>query len=134
MEYAVLEIEGSSFNILFMRMEVHQEVDEVGRPSSPVQDAHLYLELEWVAEDDLFVKWAVEAGEQHSCRIRQYGTRGEIKSIQAEKAWCIDYREKFADSARSTPASRRTQVQNYITCLTLTAETLSVNEARLSNA
>ena len=128
-----MKIEGKEYSVLFMTLETHQTVDDAGRPSSPVQWSFVYLELEWM-DDDFLLSWAKAPNQTYDFEIEQMGTNGKYKEIRFEKAYCTEVLEKFsrphgADLALNPGSS----LQNFITCLFVTAGTIKVDDVDIHN-
>ncbi len=133
----IFTVENMSFDIYYASFELHQTVDEVGRPDSPVQGANVYLEIdEGFVDGDLLLNWAIQPNQQHDCVIEEFGTNGRFKRMEIQQAFCVELIEKFNPGfglANTAIRAANAQIQNYITCLRLTAPTLTVSDTQLQN-
>lgn len=128
-----LNIEGHQYEILYMKLEMHQTVDDAARPSSPVQWAHLYVELDWV-DDEFLLSWVTANSQTYDFEIEQIGTQGKYKEIQFESAQCTELTERYAlPHGVDVALNDRNQPQNFITCLFITAGTIKVDDVELKN-
>lgn len=133
---SLLKIEGEEkeYEILYSVFEVHQTLDDAGSITSPMQYAHFYLEI-FFTNDDYLLNWANEPESPKNLVIEEYTSRSTLlKSVSLKNAYCTQWEEKFDfgfDRGLSEYRSRSSH--NFITCLTLTAGEIAVNDATLQN-
>lgn len=120
------------YSVLFMEFELHQTVDEAMSITSPIQWAHLYMELEMVL-DDFLVEWANKPSQKYDLTVEQFGENGSFKTLSFKDAVCIEYVEMFDDGMDDLDKALSSRLQNFITCITVTAGHVEVNEAKLEN-
>ncbi len=125
-----MNIEGNQYDVLHMKLEMHQTVDDAGSPSSPVQFAYLYVELDWV-DNEFLLAWVTAPSQTYNFEIEQFGTNGKLKEIRFENAYCTELTERYNVGAMDS--FRQEQVQNFITCLFITAGRVQVDDAELQN-
>ncbi len=134
----VFTVDNLSFDIYYVSFELHQTVDEVGRPDSPVQGTNIYLEIDdGFVDGDLLLNWATQPNQQYDCVVEEFGTTGRMKRIEIQQAFCVEFIEKFNPGFGLARTGIRTasndHLQNYITCLRLTAPSLTVADIQLTN-
>lgn len=120
------------FSVMFMRFELHQTVDDAMSVTSPIQWAHLYVELEMVL-DDFLIEWASKPSQKYDVTVEQFGEHGSFKTLSFKDAVCTEFVEMFDDGSDDLDVALANRLQNFITCLTITAATVEVDEAKLEN-
>ena len=130
---AYLTVDGDHiYSVMFMQFEVHQTVDDAMSVTSPMQWAHLYLELEMVLNDFL-VEWANKPSQKYDLMVEEFGTQGSFKVLSFNDAVCTEFVEKFDDGTDDLDKALTHRSQNFITCLTITAGSVEVDQAKLEN-
>jgi hypothetical protein len=81
---------------MFMRFELHQTVDDAMSITSPIQWAHLYMELEMVL-DEFLIEWANKPSQTYDLTVEQFGENGSFKTLSFKEAVCIEFVEMFDD-------------------------------------
>jgi Hemolysin coregulated protein Hcp (TssD) len=141
--HGLLEVEQYNYIVLYVSLEVHQTIDEVGRPNSPVQGCNVYLELDLgndVVEKEghtFLLAWATAPNKQYDCIVTEIGQENVVfKKIKLQQACCVDYIEKYSDGSGLSANDLRTtrgQLQNHVLCLRLTTPKLTVEDVELQN-
>jgi Hemolysin coregulated protein Hcp (TssD) len=127
------------YYLYFVSFEVHQTVDEVGRPSSPVQGANVYLEMELREHVDEIINWATQPNQQLDCEIvhilEDEGGMSRLKRLELHQAYCVEYLEKYTQQSLLGHAQRRAteRMPSYMICLRLTAPSFRFGEAELNS-
>ncbi|TLU98006.1 type VI secretion system tube protein TssD [Dyadobacter luticola] len=130
---ATLKVDGDhEFTVMFMRFELHQTVDDAMSITSPMQWAHLYVELEMVL-DDFLIEWANKPSQKYDLTVEQFGENGPFKTLSFKDAVCTEFVEMFDDGTDDLDKALTHRLQNFITCLTITASSVEVDEAKLEN-
>lgn len=130
---STLTVDGDNeFSVMYMQFELHQTVDDSMSVTSPIQWAHLYVELEMVA-DDFLIEWASKPSQKYDLTLEQFGEHGSFKTLSFKEAVCIEFVEKFDDGSDDLDIALTNRLQNFITCLTITAGSIEVDEAKLEN-
>ena len=94
---ANVKIDGDhEYSVMFMQFELHQTVDDAMSITSPIQWAHLYMELEMVL-DDFLVEWANKPSQKYDLTVEQFGETGSFKTLSFKEAVCIEFVEMFDD-------------------------------------
>jgi elongation factor P hydroxylase len=133
MSYAsTMHIEDHEYSVMFMRFELHQTVDDAMSITSPIQWAHLYVELEMVM-DDFLIEWANKPSQKYDLSVEQFGESGPFKTLSFKEAVCTEFVEMFDDGTDDMDKKLRNRLQNFITCLTITASSVEIDEAKLEN-
>ncbi|GLU56966.1 type VI secretion system tube protein TssD [Dyadobacter frigoris] len=128
-----LTVDGDhEFSVMYMRFELHQTVDDSMSVTSPIQWAHLYVELEMVL-DDFLVEWASKPSQKYDLTVEQFGEHGSFKTLSFKDAVCTEFVEMFDDGSDDLDIALTNRLQNFITCLTITAASIEVDEAKLEN-
>ena len=120
------------YGVMFMRFELHQTVDDAMSITSPIQWAHLYLELEMVL-DDFLIEWANKPSQKYDLTVEQFGEVGSFKTLSFKEAVCTEFVEMFDDGTDDLDKALSNRLQNFITCLTITASSVEIDEAKLEN-
>ncbi|SDE68677.1 hypothetical protein SAMN04487996_106209 [Dyadobacter soli] len=130
---STLKIDGDhEYSVMFMQFELHQTVDDAMSITSPIQWAHLYMELEMVL-DDFLVEWANKPSQKYDLTVEQFGEKGSFKTLSFKEAICIEFVEMFDDGEDDLDVTLSRRRQNFITCITVTAGSVEINEAKLEN-
>jgi hypothetical protein len=130
---STLKIDGDhEYSVMFMRFELHQTVDDAMSITSPIQWAHLYVELEMVM-DDFLIEWANKPSQKYDLTVEQFGETGSFKTLSFKEAVCIEFVEEFDDGTDDLDKALANRLQNFITCLTITASSVEISEAKLEN-
>jgi hypothetical protein len=130
---STLKIDGEhEYSVMFMRFELHQTVDDAMSITSPIQWSHLYMELEMVL-DDFLIEWANKPSQTYDLTVEQFGENGSFKTLSFKEAVCIEFVEMFDDGQDDLDKALANRLQNFITCLTITASSVEINEAKLEN-
>lgn len=130
---ANVKIDGEhEYSVMFMQFELHQTVDDAMSITSPIQWAHLYMELEMVL-DDFLVEWANKPSQKYDLTVEQFGETGSFKTLSFKEAVCIEFVEMFDDGTDDLDKALSNRLQNFITCITVTAGNVEINEAKLEN-
>ncbi|CAG5074230.1 hypothetical protein DYBT9623_04995 [Dyadobacter sp. CECT 9623] len=133
MSYAsTMHIEDHEYSVMFMRFELHQTVDDAMSITSPIQWAHLYVELEMVM-DDFLIEWANKPSQKYDLSVEQFGENGPFKTLSFKEAVCTEFLEMFDDGTDDMDKKLTNRLQNFITCLTITASSVEIDEAKLEN-
>ena len=128
-----LTVDGDhEFIVMFMRFELHQTVDDAMSVTSPIQWAHLYVELEMVL-DDFLIEWASKPSQKYDLTVEQFGEHGSFKTLSFKDAVCTEFVEMFDDGSDDLDIALTNRLENFITCLTITASSVEVDEAKLEN-
>jgi hypothetical protein len=139
-DFCGLEIANHSFEVLYMSLHCGQDVDDVGRPKSPVQGGNIYLELDWVlmdmAEDygEFLFKWVTSPNQTYDFKIYQHwrGSTSDTpnQTIEVRAGSCVSLVEKYSNGLTGQWEQVKS-LQKYITCLMITAETIMIDIAEL---
>ncbi|WP_159470197.1 type VI secretion system tube protein TssD [Dyadobacter sp. 3J3] len=130
---STLTVDGDhEYTVMYMRFELHQTVDDAMSVTSPIQWAHLYVEVEMVL-DDFLVEWASKPSQKYDLSIEQFGEHGSFKTLSFKDAVCIEFVEMFDDGSDDLDIALTKRLENFITCLTITASNVEVDEAKLEN-
>eukprot|EP01034_Spumella_vulgaris_P016452 gene16452-21017_t len=90
---STLTVDGDhEYTVMYMRFELHQTVDDAMSVTSPIQWAHLYVEVEMVL-DDFLVEWASKPSQKYDLSIEQFGEHGSFKTLSVEAHVTIDGKE-----------------------------------------
>lgn len=130
---STLKIDGEhEYSVMFMQFELHQTVDDAMSITSPIQWAHLYMELEMVL-DDFLIEWANKPSQKYDLTVEQFGETGSFKTLSFKDSVCIEFVEMFDDGTDDLDKALSSRLQNFITCITVTAGNVEINEAKLEN-
>lgn len=81
-------------------LDVHQRIDELGRPASPTQGSRLTLAFD-ATRNPLVTAWMINPIKQHSGSVTFYDRDGLIlKTINFINAFCVDQHESFAGTGQ----------------------------------
>ncbi|MCE6988888.1 type VI secretion system tube protein TssD [Dyadobacter sp. CY323] len=128
-----VKIDGDhEYSVMFMRFELHQTVDDAMSITSPIQWAHLYMELEMVM-DDFLIEWANKPSQKYDLTVEQFGENGPFKTLSFKDSVCTEFVEMFDDGTDDMDKKLAKRLQNFITCLTITASSVEIDEAKLEN-
>ncbi|QRR03015.1 type VI secretion system tube protein TssD [Dyadobacter sandarakinus] len=119
-----------TYEILLMRFEVHQGVDDSMGIASPMQWAYLYVEAAMVL-DDFLAGWASKASQKYDLTVEHAGENGPVKTMDFKEAVCTELVEMFDDGTDGVRSPGG--LQNFVTCLTITAGKVEVKDAKLEN-
>ncbi len=139
-DFCFIEIENHPFEVLYMSLHCSQEVDDVGRPKSPVQSNNIYLELDWIFTDmkddygEFLFKWVTSPNQTYNFKILQHWRGSKLdtpdQTIEVMAGSCVSLIEKFSNGLAGQ-WEQKTPIQKYITCLMITAETIKIDIAEL---
>ncbi|MHA4737513.1 type VI secretion system tube protein TssD [Dyadobacter sp. MSC1_007] len=128
-----VKIDGEhEYSVMFMQFELHQTVDDAMSITSPIQWAHLYMELEMVMSDFL-IGWANKPSQKYDLVVEQFGEHGSFKTLNFKDAFCTEFVEMFDDGLDDIDKALAQRLQNFITCVTVTASSVEIDEAKLEN-
>jgi len=93
---AKLEIDGESYNVLEFDMHITQKVDHSGKPQEVAEGGNIHMEVESTKSVD-FMKWMISNTQTKDGTIIFYrrDAMSKLKELKFEKAFCIDFKEKF---------------------------------------
>lgn len=121
---AELILEGNTYLLNSISIEIGEAMDNSGRPASKSKGGKIDIELSSV-KDEVFYDWMVHTRKTLNGSINLYEADFEtkLKEIQFEEAYCIQYVEIFSGELED----------NMVTKLTISAEKLSVGNIDLDN-
>ena len=121
---AELILEGNTYLLNKISIEIGEAVDKSGRPSSKSKGGKIDIELDSV-KDEVFYDWMVQTRKTLNGSINLYEADFEtkLKEIKFEEAYCINYVEIFTEALED----------NMITKFTISAEKLSVGNIDMDN-
>lgn len=83
--------------------------------------------------DDFLIEWANKPSQKYDLTVEQFGENGSFKTLSFKEAVCIEFVEMFDDGLDDLDKALANWLQNFITCLTITASSVEINEAKLEN-
>ncbi|MFD2934192.1 type VI secretion system tube protein TssD [Spirosoma flavum] len=117
---AELSVDGNTYPIRQLWLEISQTIDAVGRPSSTTQGGKIKLEMD-VTEDDTLSEWMADPHKTLGGSVRYYRTDEDatLKEIKFEDAFCVDYVERFDGTQSAQPMT---------TTITISAQKLKIGQ------
>jgi hypothetical protein len=121
---AELVLEGNTYLLNSVSIDIEQVADEFGRPSTVAKGGRIEIEL-FSVEDDVIFDWMVHTKKTLSGSINLYEADFEtkLKEIKFEDAYCIEYNERFDEASEDS----------LITKFKISAEKLSIGNIDLDN-
>jgi hypothetical protein len=121
---AELVLEGNTYLLNSVSVEIEQNADQFGRPSSAAKGGKLEIEL-FSVEDDTIFDWMVHTKKTLNGSINLYEADYDtkVKEIKFEDAFCIEFSEQFTEAAED----------NLVTKFKISAEKLSIGNIDLDN-
>jgi hypothetical protein len=121
---AELVLEGNTYLLNTVSIEIGQTTDQFGRPSTVAKGGKVEMEL-FSVEDDVIFDWMVHTKKTLSGSINLYEADFEtkFKEIRFEDAYCIEFSERFEESTE----------ESLITRFKISAEKLSIGNIDLDN-
>ena len=121
---AELVLEGNTYLLNSVSIDIEQVVDEFGRPSTVAKGGKIEVEL-FSVEDDVIFDWMVHTKKTLNGSINLYEADFEtkLKEIKFEDAYCIEYNERFDEASEDS----------LITKFKISAEKLSIGNIDLDN-
>lgn len=122
---AELRLEGNTYRLNGLSLDISQEVDDLGRPASASQGGIIKLEMD-ALKDETIVDWVMDPNKQLGGTITFYRTdeTSKLKEISFENAYCTELREKYLGAAFA---------DRLITLLTISAEKVSIGSVEMDN-
>jgi hypothetical protein len=123
---AEMYLEDNMYQINALSVDISQEVDELGRPSSASRGGIIKLEIDSV-KDDMLTDWVMNATKTLSGRITLYkadDSYTKLKDISFENAYCTELREKFLGAAFA---------DRMLMLLTISSEKVSIGSIEVNN-
>ncbi len=120
-----MELEGKTYLLNRLSLEISQAVDSVGRPSSSTKGGKIRLEMDSV-DDDTITDWMVNAHKKLNGKVVFYkiDEASKLKELKFEDAYCVEMLEKFDGTSSSEGMTMQ---------LTISAEKLSIGSVEISN-
>ncbi|WP_018620714.1 type VI secretion system tube protein TssD [Spirosoma luteum] len=120
-----LSVDGNTYPIRQVSLEISQTIDAVGRPSSATQGGKIRLEID-VADDDTLSEWMADPHKTLGGSIRYYRTDEDatLKELKFEDAFCVDYIERFDGTQSGQPMT---------TAITISAQKLKIGQVSVEN-
>jgi hypothetical protein len=121
---AELVLEGNTYLLNSVSIDIEQVVDEFGRPSTVAKGGKIEIEL-FSVEDDVIFDWMVHTKKTLNGSINLYEADFEtkLKEIKFEDAYCIEFNERFDEASEDS----------LITKFIISAEKLSIGNIDLDN-
>ena len=121
---AELVLEGNTYLLNSVSIEIEQGADQFGRPSTAAKGGKIEIEL-FSVEDDVIFDWMVHTKKILNGSINLYEADFEtkLKEIKFEDAFCIEFSEKFEEAGDD----------NLLTRFIISAEKLSIGNIDLDN-
>jgi hypothetical protein len=122
---AELQLEGNTYLIRALSLDISQTIDKVGRPSSSTKGGNIEIQLD-VVQDDIFADWIVDPKKKLNGTITYYNIdqASKMKEVKFEDAFCVEFSEIF--DGTMSESSMMTHVK-------ISAEKLSIGNVELSN-
>ncbi|WP_306353360.1 type VI secretion system tube protein TssD [Flavobacterium sp. '19STA2R22 D10 B1'] len=91
-----LKLDGKEMNILYASYDLHQEVDQTGRPSSVTRGGQIKLIVE-STNDSFFFEWMTNNFERKDGSIQyiKRDTDAKLKELMFKEAYMVNYEEEF---------------------------------------
>lgn len=120
-----LTVDGNTYPVRHLWLEITQTIDAVGRPSSATRGGKIRLEMD-VVDDDTLSEWMADPHKLLSGNIRYYRTDEDatLKELQFEDAYCVEYIERFDGTSSGQP---------MITTITISAQQLKLGQVSVKN-
>jgi len=121
---AELVLDGNTYLLNSVSIEIEQGADQFGRPSTAAKGGKIEIQL-FSVEDDVIFDWMVHTKKILSGSINLYEADFEtkLKEIKFEDAYCIEFSEKFEEAGDD----------NLVTRFIISAEKLSIGNIDLDN-
>ncbi len=121
---AELVLEGNTYLLNSVSIEIEQVADQFGRPSTAAKGGKIEIEL-FSVEDDVIFDWMVHTKKTLNGSINLYEADFEtkLKEIKFEDAYCIEFSERFDEAGDD----------NLVTRFKISAEKLSIGNIDLDN-
>jgi hypothetical protein len=121
---AELILEGNTYLLNSVSIEIGHETDQYGRPSSITKGGKIAIEL-FSMEDDAVFDWMIHPGKTRNGTINLFKADNEtkVKEIKFENGYCTEYFEVFSDAVE----------KRLVTKFTISAEKLSIGNVELDN-
>ncbi len=122
---AELRLEGNTYRLNGLSLDISQEVDDLGRPSSASRGGIIKMEMDEL-KDEVIVDWAVHPNKPLNGSITFYRTdeMAKLKEITFENAYCTELREKYLGSAFAN---------RLVTIVTIAAEKVAIGSVEVDN-
>ena len=121
---AELVLEGNTYLLNSVSIEIEQAADQFGRPSTAAKGGKIEIEL-FSVEDNVIFDWMVHTKKTLNGSINFYEADFEtkLKEIKFEDAYCIEFNERFDEASEDS----------LITKFKISAEKLSIGNIDLDN-
>jgi hypothetical protein len=121
---AELALEGNTYLLNSVSVEIEHVVDQFGRPSTAAKGGEIEIEL-FSVEDDVIFDWMVHTKKTLNGSINLYEADYEtkVKEIKFEDAYCIEFSEEFVEATEDS----------LVTRFKISAEKLSIGNIDLDN-
>lgn len=121
---AELILDGNTYLLISVSLEIGQTIDQYGRPSSVTKGGKIDIEL-FSMEDDVIFDWMIHPGKMKNGTINLFKADNEtkVKEIKFENGYCTEFIEFFSDALE----------RNLVTKFTISAEKLSIGNIELDN-
>ena len=121
---AELVLEGNTYLLNSVSIEIEQVADQFGRPSTAAKGGKIEIEL-FSVEDDVIFDWMVHTKKTLNGSINLYEADYEtkLKEIKFEDAYCIEFNERFDEASED----------NLVTKFKISSEKLSIGNIDLDN-
>jgi hypothetical protein len=121
---AELVLEGNTYLLNSVSVEIEQTADQFGRPSTAAKGGRIEIEM-FSVEDDVIFDWMVHTRKTLNGSINLYEADFEtkLKEIKFEDAYCIEFSERFDEASE----------ENLVTRFKISAEKLSIGNIDLDN-
>lgn len=122
---AEFRLEENIYRINGLSLDISQEVDELGRPSSASRGGIIKIEMDSL-KDDVLTDWAMKASKSLNGTITYYRSDeyAKLKEVNFEKGFCIELREKYLGAIAA---------DKMVTLLTISAEKVMIGTAEMNN-
>jgi hypothetical protein len=121
---AELLLEGNTYLLNSVTIEIEQIADQFGRPSTAAKGGKIEIEL-FSVEDDVIFDWMVHTKKTLNGSINLYEADFEtkLKEIKFEDGYCIEFNEHFEEASDNS----------LVTRFKISAEKLSIGNIDLDN-
>ena len=123
---AEMLLEGTTCPLSGRSIDMSQEVDEMGRPSSASRGGIIRMEMDSL-KDDVLIDWVMNATKTLSGKITLYRADDvftRLKDLSFENAYCIELRERFLGAG---------EADRLVMMLTVSSEKVTVGSVEINN-
>jgi hypothetical protein len=122
---AELRLEGNTYRINGLSLDISQEVDDIGRPCSATRGGVIKIEMD-ALKDEVITDWVMNPNKQLNGTITYYRTDelAKLKEITFENGFCIELREKYLGVAHAN---------RLISLMSISSEKVSIGSVEMNN-